>query len=438
MKYEICPGCIIAMRMPLNTDSLLTDSIRIRRIVTQTLLLVAAAAAIIWLVFALRMILLLLAFTAIFCYLIAPLVDFFEFPIRVGRFVLRIPHTLAIIIVYLLLAGAMALTIEKFGPLLSDQLSSFFENMPAYAKELDQYSKQLSALPRRYRLPPIWQASLTDGINSAITGLLNWLQDVAFQTVRLAPYLLWLVLIPVLGFFFLKDAKSISDRFLSSLPAADARYRVATFLKDVSETMAGYIRAQLLACLIVGVVVGVGLWLLGLPYPLVFGVGAGLFEFVPVVGPISLGAVAVLVASFHSWRNALLVFASLAIYRVIHDYVIYPRLIGRSVEVHPLLVILAVLCGAELGGVIGVFLSVPVAALLVVCLRHWRDLRNDRALALAEHKATAPQRLEGVERETERQKEEEIESIPPSLYLSILLSLFLHISVFLRLCGKFI
>ena len=127
---------------------------------------------------------------------------------------------------------------------------------------------------------------------------------------------------------------------------------------------------------------GVGLWLLGLPYPLVFGVGAGLFEFVPLVGPISLGAVAMLVASFHSWRNALLVFAFLAIYRMIHDYVIYPRLISRGVEVHPVVVILAVLSGAELGGVVGVFLSVPVAALLIVCWRHWRDLRQDRSLAL--------------------------------------------------------
>jgi predicted PurR-regulated permease PerM len=108
-----------------------------------------------------------------------------------------------------------------------------------------------------------------------------------------------------------------------------------------------------------------------------------LFEFVPVVGPVSLGAVAVLVASFHSWRNAILVFAFLAVYRVIHDYVIYPRLIGRSVEVHPVVVILAVLSGAELGGVIGVFLSVPVAALLLVCLRHWRGLRHERSLALA-------------------------------------------------------
>jgi predicted PurR-regulated permease PerM len=368
--------------MPLNTDLLFTDPARIRRIVTQAILLVGAMAAIVWLVYELRMILLLLAFTAIFCYLIAPLVDFFEFSIPVGRFTLRLPHTMAIIIVYLLMAGAVVFTLEKVGPLLSEQLSAFFENMPNYAKQLDQYAKQLSALPNRYHLPPIWRQSLSDGVNAAITGLLNWLQGVALKTVHLAPYLLWLVLIPVLGFFFLKDAKAISNSFLSSLPAADKRYRVATFLKDVSETMAAYIRAQLLACLIVGVVVGVGLWLLGLPYPLVFGVVAGLFEFVPVVGPISLGAVAILVASFHSWRNALLVFAFLAIYRVIHDYVIYPRLISRGVEVHPVVVILAVLSGAELGGVIGVFLSVPVAALLIVCLRHWRDLRQERSLTL--------------------------------------------------------
>ena len=368
--------------MALNANSSLPDPARIRRVVTQVVLLVAAALIVIWLLYALRMILLLLAFTAIFCYLIAPLVEFFEFSIRIGRVVLRVPHTAAIIIVYLLLAGALALALEKVAPLLSDQLNAFFENMPNYAKQLEQYAKQLSTLPNRYRLPPSWRESLTDGVNGTITNLLDWLQAIALGTVRLAPYLVWFVLIPVLGFFFLKDAKAISDKFLSTLPAADLRYRAAVFLKDVSETMAAYIRAQLLACLLVGVIVGVGLWLLGLPYPLVFAIGAGLFEFVPVVGPVSLGAVAILVASFHSWRNAFLVFAFLAVYRMIHDYVIYPRLISRGVEVHPVVVILAVLSGAELGGVAGVFLSVPVAALLIVCFRHWRDMRQDRSLAL--------------------------------------------------------
>src|SRR5262245_52143157 len=413
MSYERWPGCIIARLMPFDANSLLSDPARARRIVTQAILLVVAVAAIIWLISALRMILLLLAFTAIFCYLIAPLVDFFEFSIRVGRRVLRVPHTVAIIIVYLLMAGAVVFTLEKVGPLLSDQLSAFFKDMPNYAKQLDQYAKQISSFPASYRLPLMWRQTLTDGVNAASAGLLNWLQDVALKTVRLAPYLVWLVLIPVLGFFFLKDAKAISDRFLSTLPAADLRYRVAMFLKDVSETMAGYIRAQLLACLIVGVVVGVGLWLLGLPYPLVFGVGAGLFEFVPVIGPVTLGAIAGLVASFHSWRNALLVFAFLAIYRVIHDYVIYPRLIGRSVEVHPVVVILAVLSGAEVGGVIGVFLSVPVAALLIVCLRHWRDLRHDRSLPTAEQKATESQNLR--DSEIENHGNGGVESLPSSV-----------------------
>jgi predicted PurR-regulated permease PerM len=316
--------------------------------------------------------------------MIAPLVDFFEFSIRIGNRSLRVPHTAAIIIVYLLLAVAVTFAVEKVGPLLSDQLSAFFENLPNYAKQLDQYAKQLSALPARYRLPPSWRQSLTDGVNGTIASLIAWLQDIALGTVRLASYLVWLVLIPALGFFFLKDSKAISDKFLSTLPQADMRYRAAIFLKDVSGTMAAYIRAQLLACLLVGVIVGVGLWLLGLPYPLVFAVVAGLFEFVPVVGPLSLGVVAVLVASFHadSWRNAILVFAFLAIYRVIHDYIIYPRLISRGVEVHPVVVILAVLSGAELGGVTGVFLSVPIAALLIVCFRHWRDLRQDRSMML--------------------------------------------------------
>jgi predicted PurR-regulated permease PerM len=130
--------------------------------------------------------------------------------------------------------------------------------------------------------------------------------------------------------------------------------------------------------LIIGVTVGTGLRLLNVSYPLVLGVAAGLLEFIPVVGPALIGLIAVLVASFHSWRSALAVLAFLAVLRVIHDYLVYPRLISRGVELHPMLVVLAVLCGAELGGVTGVFLGVPVMALLIVCLRHWRDLQVER------------------------------------------------------------
>jgi predicted PurR-regulated permease PerM len=205
----------------------------------------------------------------------------------------------------------------------------------------------------------------------------------AVSAVSLTLYAPWLVLIPVLGFFFLKDARKFSDQLLSSLPQADLRVRVANFLKDVSETLAAYIRAQLLACLLIGMIVGAGLKLLDVSYPLVLGVAAGLLEFVPVVGPAVLGLTATLVASFYSWRSALAVALFLIILRVLHDYVIYPRLISQGVEIHPVLVILAVLCGAELGGIVGIFLGVPTAALLLVCFRHWRDLQIDREVRTA-------------------------------------------------------
>jgi predicted PurR-regulated permease PerM len=364
--------------MQSNTETSTITRRQVRKIVFQTILMVGAAIAVAWLLYALRAVLLLLALTAIFCYLIAPLVDFFKRPRPVGQFMIRIPHSMAIIIVYLLLGGGIIFSVDKLAPVLSDQFGAFIDNTPVYARRLDEYSKYILSLPARYRLPSGLRRSLTEWLSLRIDGLIEWVQEIAYRTVRLAPYLLWLVLIPVLGFFFLKDARAISDRFLSSLSEEDLRYRVTIFLKDVSETLASYIRAQLVACLIVGAIVGTGLWLLGLPYPLVFTVAAGTFEFIPVIGPLTLGVVAVLVASFHSLKSAIVVFAFLSVFRLIHDYAIYPRLISKGVKVHPVVVILAVLSGAEIGGVVGVFLSIPIAALLIVCWRHWRDLKLNR------------------------------------------------------------
>lgn len=351
----------------------------LQRNVLQIILLVLAAGAVIWLLFALRKILLLLVFTVLFSYLIAPLVNLLAGPRRLGWFVWRVPRALAIFAVYLLLFYGAFWTLDWLAPLLADQLSAFTANAPTYAKQLDQYGQSLAKLPARYRLPLRWQQEFNEWLAIVTTSGWDWAQTLALRTVGLTLYLDWLVLIPVIGFFFLKDGRQFRQHFLAALPKADLRVRVADFLQDVSETLAAYIRAQLLACFLVGTIVGVGLKLLGVSYPLVLGVAAGLLEFIPVVGPALIGLIAVLVASFHSWRNALAVLAFLAALRVIHDYFIYPRLISRGVELHPVLVVLAVLCGAELGGVTGVFLGVPVMALLIVCLRHWRDLQVERS-----------------------------------------------------------
>ncbi|MDX2043455.1 MAG: AI-2E family transporter [Acidobacteriota bacterium] len=364
--------------MPNHPISSPPDLARVRRIVLTVVLLVAISIAAAWLLYALRMVVLLLVFTVMFCYLIAPLVDFVERPWRFGSSNWKLPRSLAIAVVYLLLLGGIVLAADEVAPRLSDQLSAFSDNVPAYAQQLDQYVKSLEKLPNRYRLPQGWRQPLMDWMASTRQGAVEWLKAIVGRTVRLALFLPWLVLIPVIGFFFLKDAKAISIRFLSSLPESDLRHRLTFFLREVSETLAAYIRAQLMACAVVGVIEGAGLWLLGISYPLVFAIAATVLEFIPVVGPLALGIAATLVASFHSTESALTVAGGLIVFRIIHDYVIYPRLIGAGIEIHPVAVILAVICGAELGGVTGVFLSIPVVALLIVCWRHWRDLTNGR------------------------------------------------------------
>jgi predicted PurR-regulated permease PerM len=290
----------------------------------------------------------------------------------------RAPQGLAVVTVYLGMIGAIIVGLDLLLPLLSDQIETLLANTPIYAKQLDEYGRWLSSLPTRYRLPLAWRQSTTDGINVIIGGGLGWLKSVTLGLVGLTLYLPWLILIPVCGFFFLKDARTLYGRLLSNFTEEDQRSRVAHFLRDVSAALAAYIRAQITACLLIGLVVGGGLGLLGAPYSLVFGVMAGLLEFIPIVGPAIVALLAALVASFVSWRLVAIVLAFLGLLRLVHDYIIYPRLISHSIELHPIVIILAVLCGAELGGVIGVFLSVPAVALLIVSWRHWQMLRADQ------------------------------------------------------------
>lgn len=371
------------------------DPAQIRRVVLMVILLVAASVVVAWLLYALRMVILLLAFTALFCYLIAPVVDFVEHPFQIDW---KLPRGLAITIVYVVFIGGIVLSAEYLVPRLSEQISTFSDNVPTYAQQLDQYLKWLERWPNRYRLPFSWRQSLLDWMVASRQAAIEWLKAVVGQTFRSALFLPWLLVIPVVGFFFLKDAKTLSSRFLSSLPEADLRFRVAMFLSDVSTTLARYIRSQVIAGVFVGIVEGTGLWLIGVSYALIFAVAAAILEFIPVVGPVVLGLTAVTVANLHSDQNVVIVASFLITFRLIHDYLIYPRLVGAGIEIHPVIVILAVICGAELGGVIGIFLSVPVAALLIVCFRHWRELTTNGSQPRITVIETLPPELEHTAR----------------------------------------
>jgi predicted PurR-regulated permease PerM len=185
----------------------------------------------------------------------------------------------------------------------------------------------------------------------------------------------------------LKDASTFEQNVIALLPNERMQKRAHWLLQDVSRTLAAYIRAQITACLVVGAIAMIGLSLIGAPYPIVLGGVAGVLEFVPLVGPLMASLSIFGLTLTISAQKALIVALFLVILRMVQDYVIYPRIVGHGIKMHPLVVIMAILAGAEIGGLVGIFLSIPVVGLVIVFFSHYRsyrEIQNLRVLVSSE------------------------------------------------------
>jgi predicted PurR-regulated permease PerM len=347
------------------------------RAVLRLILIVLGVAAIIWALYLLEGVILLLVLSIFFAYLIAPLVEFFHHPVWLrGRERKHfIPRTLAIGVVYLLIFGGLGLAVYILLPKVGEQLTEIGRQAPTYSKTLSESTQKLERFYQR--IPSPARESVKETVSETIHTVGTYLQNTAVTTATFAlGYAPWLVLIPILAFFLLKDADSFRRAALQMLPRGRMRWRGDELFQDVNSTLAAYIRAQLIACLLIGVICTLGFILIGVPYALVLGILAGFLEFIPLAGPLVIFVLAVAVSSFHSPGQALGVFIFLAVLRIVHDYVTYPRIIGQGIHLHPLAVILAILCGAELAGVAGIFLAIPVIAIISVGYRHWLEHRG--------------------------------------------------------------
>jgi predicted PurR-regulated permease PerM len=343
--------------------------------------LLLGAALGLWVLYSLRSVLLLLVLAVFFAYLVAPMVRVLRRPISTrGRsFVLPLP--LAIGVIYVAIFGSLAVVLIVLIPVLNREIAELAKETPSYlARAQDQWrvwqaGYQIRVLPGEVReaVDRAVQQGVTAGETYATGDLLprigGWLT-----------YLPWLMLAPLLAFFLLKDARLLRDLALRILPRGRLRSRGVVFLGELNETLAAYIRAQITACLLIGVVCTIVFLVIGVPYAVVLGITAGVLEFIPLAGPLAIGLLAVGFAAFHSLALAIGVLLFLFGLRAVQDYVVYPKIVGLGIHMPPLAVILAILCGAALGGLMGVFLAIPAAAVLTVTYRHYREHRAAQAL----------------------------------------------------------
>jgi predicted PurR-regulated permease PerM len=353
------------------------------RIAIIVVAVVAGAVALYWVIFRLTGIILLLVLSIFFAYLVSPLVEFLRRPRKLGSRTVAIPRAVAILLAYLTIAAVVVVAVYAILPSLTNQYPEFANQAKEYWASLGERTKSIIEYSRSGRLPP----RIVEEVNNAVPRVIEKVSTIAteFATSALAYlvlYIPWLILIPILAFFLLKDAESFRRSALLMLPRGRWRWRGDEFFQDINNTLAAYIRAQLTACLFIGVVCAIGFTVLGLPGGLVMGVIAGVFEFVPLVGPVTVALMAAILAMLHAGPfNAFLVLLFLGVLRIVQDYVVYPRLIGQGIHLHPLAVIFAILAGEKLGGVPGVFLAIPLVAILTVSYRHWLEHHGNEGFA---------------------------------------------------------
>lgn len=351
------------------------------RVILRVIIIVLAVALTLWIIIKLSGVILLLILSVFFAYLVAPLVDFLRRPIKIAGREWVMPRVIAISFAYLIIIAAVISAIYLILPSLAGQVPEFTQQARGYWKSVGDSMQRLNEY-LRLRVPAPVMDSINQKVPDIVQAVSNTLSEVLKGMVVWLAYIPWLILIPILSFFFLKDAETFRRSALQMLPRGRWRWRGDEFFQDVSGTLAAYTRAQLTACLFIGIICSIAFALLGLPSPLVLGLIAGIFEFVPLVGPLLVAILAVLVATLHAGPfSALLVIVFLGVLRIAQDYVIYPRLIGQGIHLHPLAVIIAILSGAELAGITGIFLAIPAVAILTVMYRHWLEHRGSEGLA---------------------------------------------------------
>lgn len=324
--------------------------------VAVTLLLLAA-------VYAIRNTLLLVVVALLFAYLLYPIFDF------IGRHISPKHRTPALALTYLLAIGILVAVVIVIGSQAATEARQLIAHPPDVQRFLEQLRGSHPALS------PMIQ-SAEGSIRQQLGELLSAAPQLSLRVVAASANILDLIAIPILSFLILKDGRGIRDGFLAMIPAGPPRAEAERTLDGIHMLLLQYMRALFILCATVLVVFAIVLSAMGVRYALLLSTIAFFCEFIPLMGSLTAAGVILAVTALTGYPHFFWVAAFLGGFRLLQDYVISPRLMSKGVELHPMLVILGVFAGAQIGGIAGVFLSVPVLSLARLVLHRLGQQAN--------------------------------------------------------------
>jgi len=326
-----------------------------------------------YIIYELHSLISMMLFASIIAYALSPIVGRME---DAG-----INRTLGIIVITTLITGGIVALLLFVIPTILREIAEFFQGFPTYFEQ------------GRALLISLWERFFGESFPSNVQSFLDTiapssatLKSIASKAIKplgtllagaftgVVGFIVWIVglaIAPVVIFYLLRDFERIVDGAVALIPVS-RKDAVVSLFREINETLGNLIRGQLLVALMLSVLYSIGLYAIGVRYAVLLGFISGFANIIPyfslVVGFfVAIGAA----IHFASWVEPLYVVMLFAVVQTLEGFVLTPKIVGKKVGLHPLLIILALLVGASLGGIVGVLLAVPTAAVLKVVVTHF-------------------------------------------------------------------
>ena len=329
-------------------------------ITTKTILKIILAIFLVWFLYAVRDVVVLFFVVLVIFAALNPLVD------RMGNYIPRILALFLLLLIFILILVAVGFLLA---PLIISQVHQLAINLPVLIERFGPLYQQIQPSITNYQENLFKYSSqvgqLTSGVFSTTVGFISGVVGV--------------FTILVLSFYMLLEKDSIK-KLLNDFVPLEHKERIFDLLRKIAEKMGKWLRGQALLMLVVGVADFIALSILGVPYAAILAILGGLFEVIPYVGP-WLGLLPAFIIAFTiSPIKALFVLIAYVLIQQLEAQFLAPKIMGRAVGLSPVIIILALLCGASLMGILGVIVAVPVAAAISVIIQEWPEIRKLRGL----------------------------------------------------------
>lgn len=335
--------------------------------------ILAGIALILWVLYLLKPVVLPFIGAFLVAYLFSPLVDKLH---KIG-----LPRWLSISAVFIGIGVVITLAFWYLVPLVWEQLMYAKNSIPsgihwANYKFLPWLSDSFNLVPMELDVDQISAAIMeyvqTNYSADSIQAMIAKLAQSGLNFIQIGGTV---VLIPIIAFYFLLDWDRMLDSFRRLIPRRHEE-QTLVIVKECHSVLGAFVKGQFLVMVLLGVVYAMGLQLIGLEVGLIIGMVAGLCSIIPYLG-FAVGIIAAVIASLFQfgidWMQLLLVGVVFMIGQAVEGYILQPFLLGDKIGLSPVAVVFAVLAGAQLGGILGMLIALPVAAVIVVLLRHARE-----------------------------------------------------------------